>query len=125
MPTSKRKNRAAVTLGRLRQSKLSAAERSERGRKAVQARWHGKPKPKRWWVLFALDNNHAPQMIDNDTDREKLWQRARTTHADRRGYIDYLEYNPSGFTLTPVFEPDTARQTEALAHLAHLEEGQA
>jgi hypothetical protein len=121
MPTSKRKNRAAVTLGRLRQSKLSAAERSERARQAVSVRWHGKPKPKRWWVLFALDDNHAPQIIDNDTDREKLLQRARTIH--RQGYIDYLEYNPSGFTLTPVFEPDTARQTEALVHLAHLEEG--
>jgi len=36
---TKRKNTAAVALGKKRMARLTKAERSEFGRKAVQARW--------------------------------------------------------------------------------------
>ena len=123
MPT-KRKNPAAVSLGRLSARKLSAAERSERGRRAIQARWHGKPKPKRWYVLFALDDLNHPTIIDSDTDKLALRQRARSQPPGRAALIDYLEYDPTHFTLERKYEPNTTAQVKALSTLMEIQWGE-
>jgi hypothetical protein len=124
------KNPAAVALAlrsaKARLKSMTPAQRSEQGRRAVQARWR-KAKPPadaptgRWWGLF---------IVDDDTDQPKVfWSRNRDeviarSRLEEGGYIIDVDYDPTKFVIVREFAPDVGAQVNALSVLINTEERQ-
>lgn len=122
------KNRAAVVLGRMgakaRMKSLTAEQRSEQGRRAVEARWRRAkpptaPQPTRWWGLLVFDDPNKPKALMWSTDRAEIIARSRREDlAETHKMIVDVEYDPTRFTLVREFKPDVAEQVKALNALA-------
>jgi hypothetical protein len=124
-----RKNRAAVALAKRGNELMTPEQRSERARRAVQARWRkGKPNayPRRWYMLvaFANDDPDHPEVLFWSRDKNEVRERARTPeHRDRATLIDFIDvdYDPRRFTVQPEFQPDADAQLKALHILLDTE----
>jgi len=138
MPKTTKKNPAAVALAqrsaRKRYQIMTADERSEQGRRAVNsrrdrqkpARWDGKaeppsaPNPDRWYGVFARDG----ELLMFSRDKLELRQRARAEEG--ACLIEELDYDPRNrVPIVPKYEPDTAACLRALQDLQVLDTDEA
>lgn len=128
MKKTRSKNRAAVALGRRSGIRLSPEQRSERGRRAVQARWRkakapSAKHPQRFWCFFARDDQGELQLLFSSRNKEEVIARSRTPECRARlGFVDFVEHdpNPPGFTFVGEFKPETGAVVKALEQLQTL-----
>jgi hypothetical protein len=128
-----RKNAAAVALSKRQLEVCSPEDRSERARRAVQARWRKArgEAPATYWGLFLFrrpgrkfeesDLDH-PQLLFASSDKAAVVEYART-ETRRPAIISPFDGPPPSFTVKRSFKPDLAKQTKAL--LTVLGEGDA
>jgi hypothetical protein len=131
MPKTTKKNPAAVALAkrsaRKRYQTMTAAERSEQGRRAVNSRRDRQraeppsvPNPDRWYGVFARDG----ELLMFSRDKLELRQRARAE--ERACLIEELGYDPrTRLPIVPKYEPDTAACLQALQDLQLLDNDEA
>jgi hypothetical protein len=139
----KKRNAAAVALGRRSGVSLTAAQRAERGRRAAAARWRkakppSAPKPGRWYGLIVIPTDHNPpkpgdkdfvggvgaaaKMLDQAHANPQviLWSQnrdeviARQRQEDRWTEIIDLDYDPTRFTIQREYKPDVGAQLKGL-----------
>jgi len=121
---SKKKNPAAVSLGRkggeARRKALTPEQRSASARHAVLSRYGKAEPPSRWYGLYALDDPNFPELVMYSRDRVELRQRARAE--DRAFVIEELDYDPqTRVPIVPKYEPDTDSRLQALRDLQKLD----
>ena len=128
---------AAVAMAKRATDSLTPEQRTERARKAVNARWRkAKPpseqKPDRWYELVALPADYVwrgaahaaevlaevdanPEVILASHDRAEIVARSNQRDLrDRTTLIIERDYNPKGFTIQREFKPDVGAQLKGL-----------
>jgi hypothetical protein len=135
----KRKNRAAVALAKRGNELMTPEQRSERARRAVQARWRkGKSpvtllKPKRWYGLFACNATedkhgnitlHPPDLLFWAESRKELQQRRKTLQEERPMIMEIVEYDPrpSGLQIVDEYAGDESAHVAGLSIVDALPE---
>jgi hypothetical protein len=121
-----RKNAAAVALSKRQLEVCSPEDRSERARRAVQARWRkarGEPEPLQFWGLFLFSRKEGtkfdpadldhPQLVFASRDKAAVVEYART-ETRRPAIISPFDGPPPAFIVKRSFKPDLAKQTKAL-----------
>jgi hypothetical protein len=139
----KKRNAAAVALGRRSGLSLTAAQRTERGRRAAAARWRkakppAAPKPGRWYGLLLIPEDLHPLKPGEEgfvggiratakrldmaqaCPQVILWSQnrdeviARQRQEDRWTEIIDLDYDPTRFTIQREYKPDVGAQLKGL-----------
>ena len=129
--TKKKKDSAAVTLGRkggiARRKALTPERRSAIARNAALTRF-GKAEPPptaskpRWYGLFATDNFPKEEMVLFSRDKAELRERAKA-EPDRGWVIEELDHDPeSRLLIVAEFEPDPQANLQALRELKKLQD---
>jgi hypothetical protein len=65
---------------------------------------------------LSLEDPDYPTILDSDTDKQALLQRVRSQPPGVK-FIDFVEYDPTRFTLERKYKPNTTAQVKALSTL--------
>ena len=125
---------------------LTSAQRTQRARNAVNARWckakpAATPPPDRWYELVALPADYVwrgtahaaevlaevdanPEVILASHDRAEIVARSQKKDLrNRETLIIERAYNPKGFTMQREFKPDVGAQLKGLRAVLDTEGG--